>query len=63
MMEKKENVFLTVRIKQSDLNTFKKHCSEELNRRHSDVVREMMTALIEGRLKIEATDAMKGMYK
>lgn len=58
-----ESVFLTVRIKQSELDRFKNHCNQELDRRHSDVVREMLTALCEGRLKIEPTKAQKGMYK
>lgn len=62
-MKEDESVFLSVRTKQSELDRFRSHCQEELNRRHSDVIREMMTALVEGRLKIEPTEAMKGMYK
>ena len=58
-----ESVFLTVRVKRSELDRFKDHCNQELNRRYSDVVREMLTALCAGRLKIEPTTAQKGLYK
>ena len=42
----------------SDLDTFKKKC-ELIGREHYDVVREMITAFNEGRLKIQQTDEQK----
>ncbi len=57
------SVFLTVRMEQEALDAFKKYCKEKLDRRHSDVVRELIVAATEGRVKIEATEAMKEMYK
>lgn len=57
------STFLTVRVKQSELDCFRDHCQKTLNRRHSDVIREMMTALTEGRLTIEPTEAHKELYK
>lgn len=58
-----KTIFLTVRMKQSELDLFREHCQEVLKRRQSDVMREMITALIEGRLKIEPTQAYKELYK
>lgn len=63
MGEKVESVFLTVRMKQSELDGFRQHCQNVLERRHSEVVREMITALMDGRLKIEPTEAQKELYK
>lgn len=54
--------FLTVRMEQQTLDEFKKYCNEKLQRRHSDVVRELIIAIIEGRVKIAATEAMREMY-
>lgn len=63
MGEKVESVFLTVRMKQPELEDFRQHCQNVLERRHSEVVREMITALMDGRLKIEPTEAQKELYK
>lgn len=60
---KRKTEFLTVRVDSSELERFKQHCSEKLNRKNSDVIREMITALCDGRLTIKPTEAMKGMYK
>lgn len=57
------SVFLTVRMEQEALDAFKQYCTEKLERRHSDVVRELVIAATEGRIKITPTDAMKEMYK
>jgi hypothetical protein len=49
-------------MEQEALDEFRKYCSEKLQRRHSDVVRELVVAATEGRVKIIPTDAMKEMY-
>jgi hypothetical protein len=59
---KSMSVFLTVRMEQEALDEFRKYCSEKLQRRHSNVVRELVIAATEGRVKITPTDAMKEMY-
>lgn len=56
------SVFLTVRMEQQALDEFKKYCTEKLHRRHSDVVRELVIAATEGRVKIAPTEAMKEIY-
>lgn len=56
------SVFLTVRVEQEELDKFKQYCSDKLGRPHSQVVRELMTAIVEGRLKITPSDKMKELY-
>lgn len=55
--------FLTVRMTQVDLDNFKRYCTEKLQRRQSDVVRELVIAATEGRVKITPTEATKELYK
>jgi len=50
---------LTVRCNQESLYDFKTHCSENLGRDYQSMVREMMTALNEGRLHIVRTKNQK----
>lgn len=57
------NTFLTVRMDKKALDAFKTHCTEKLERRHSDVVRELVTATTEGRVKITPTESQKEIYK
>lgn len=57
------NTFMTVRMDKEAFEAFKRHCAEQLKRRHSDVVRELITATTEGRVKITPTDFQKEMYK
>jgi len=57
------STFLTVRMEKEALDAFKRHCTEKLERRHSDVVRELVIAATEGRVRITPTEAMKEMYK
>ncbi|SPL81343.1 hypothetical protein [Yersinia phage fEV-1] len=57
------NIFLTVRMDKKALEAFKTHCTEKLERRHSDVVRELVTATTEGRVKITPTESQKEIYK
>lgn len=56
------SVFLTVRVEQEKMNEFKQYCSEKLKRHHAQVVRELMTAVVEDRLKITTSDEMKELY-
>lgn len=51
---------LNVRIDKSDKDAFMKKC-EKVGRNYSDVVREMITAFNEGRLKITQTEEQKKM--
>jgi hypothetical protein len=44
------------RTKNDDLQSFKAHCKLKLNRNYTDVLREMMIASTQGRLKITPTD-------
>ena len=48
-----------IRVNKKSKTKFMKHCKKTLSRPHQEVVREMMTALVEGRLKITPTDDQK----
>lgn len=56
------NTFITIRIDEDQAEAFKRYCEEQLNRRHSDVIREFITASLEGRLKITPTEKQKEFY-
>lgn len=53
---------LYVRICSVERNTFTKRC-KDIDRADSDVVREIITAFNEGRLKIIPTDGQKTLNK
>lgn len=60
-----QEVFMTVRIKLSERERFAQYC-KTIGRKPSDMVREMVAALCDERLTIEATEEMKtlkGIYK
>ena len=46
------NTTYGVRVNDKAVEKFKKHCEKKLKRDHTDITREMMTALVEGRLTI-----------
>lgn len=53
---------LNVRANSTKLHAFKKRC-KEMNRDYPDIVREMVDAFSEGRLKIQPTDQQRKLNK
>ena len=50
---------LMLRMNKKRLEDFQKHCSENLKRPYQDIVREMIDATLDGRLKIQPTKEQK----
>lgn len=50
---------LSLRIDDETITVFKNKCSDELKRQYQNVVREMIEAFNEGRLKIKPTESQK----
>lgn len=53
---------LNVRAETKSLNTFKRKC-RAIGKTHSDVIRDMIYAFNEGRLRIELTDKQKEIHR
>ena len=53
------NDTLTVRMSSKQLARFKKYCESKLKRPYQQMTREMIDALIDGRLRIQLTDTQK----
>ena len=51
-----------MRIDQKLLTDFKKQC-QKMNRQHHDVIKEMITAVVQGRLRIQPTPQQKELYQ
>ena len=62
-MAKKSNgdpgTTLAVRMPLKDLDRFKSHCQKKLLRPYQEVLKEMMTALVDSRLHITPTEDQK----
>lgn len=63
---KKYDDKLSVRVRSNDLTSFKEHCRTKLLRNYQDVLREVITAINEGRCTITPTkdqqQSMKEIY-
>lgn len=54
---------ISVRIDSELRQQFVTHCESNLNRKYSDVLRELIQASVDGRLSITPTKAQKDLYK
>ena len=54
---------LSVRVTSETREQFISVCTDKLNRRYSDVLREFIEAMIEGRVTIQPTEAQQELYK
>lgn len=62
-METVKNAHLGIRIRRQMLQDFQDKCRTDLGKDPSDVLRELIQAFNQGRLKIERTETEKELYK
>jgi len=53
---------LHLRIDEDDLTSFKAECATRYNRDHNDLLREMIVAATEGRLKIVPSEGQMNLF-
>ena len=57
----------TMRANSKEVQKFKRHCSKKLRIPHQEVIREVMSAIVEGRVTItkpkEQNEALGALYK